>query len=355
MYQKDELIEFKKEFCLECFDLLDTLEDRFLKIENMIFSKEDIDLIFRILHTIKGSSSSLLLKQLSKLTHDLESYYDDIRQKNYVNDHLNLDKSFDYIDLAKKSLNFLISNNYEKELDHGFITESSSEKIISFGFFEDDEISPKQEKVIVLEEKKVFLNKNIENKKILIIDDDIDILDLEKESILEIDSEVEIFLAENGKKGLEILEKEHIDLILLDLNMPILNGFEFAKIFAKLKKEKKTNALLIIFSGMQPSHEKYLSLIECGLFGFLTKPLKQENLSQLYWSAVKEILTKKEIDNILSMNKMCYLYLNKIDNSVKEEDKSLLRQKLREFILTAQQSQEKIESLDFLHQKSLKN
>jgi CheY-like chemotaxis protein len=43
--------------------------------------------------------------------------------------------------------------------------------------------------------------------------------------------EVKIIVCNNGKEGLEALEQEPITLILLDLNMPVLNGWEFLEQF----------------------------------------------------------------------------------------------------------------------------
>lgn len=42
--------------------------------------------------------------------------------------------------------------------------------------------------------------------------------------------------AANGKEGLEILNKNRVDIILLDLIMPVMDGFEFLQEFAKLKE-----------------------------------------------------------------------------------------------------------------------
>ncbi len=51
----------------------------------------------------------------------------------------------------------------------------------------------------------------------------------------------EVIYANNGKVGLEMYEMENPDLILLDINMPELDGFEMAKII------RETNKKVIIF------------------------------------------------------------------------------------------------------------
>ncbi len=81
-----------------------------------------------------------------------------------------------------------------------------------------------------------------ENLKICIIEDDESLRFTIKE-ILE-KQNVEIIEAENGKVGMSLLQKEKIkpDLILLDLMMPVMNGFEFLKLI----RETDLNSIPIL-------------------------------------------------------------------------------------------------------------
>lgn len=75
--------------------------------------------------------------------------------------------------------------------------------------------------------------------KILLVDDD-----LKNSMLLKrfIETEgYEVIYADNGKKGLEMYRETHPDLILLDINMPGLNGFEMARII------RQTDKRVIIF------------------------------------------------------------------------------------------------------------
>lgn len=70
--------------------------------------------------------------------------------------------------------------------------------------------------------------------KILLVDDD-----LKNSMLLKrfIETEgYEVIYADNGKKGLEMYRETHPDLILLDINMPELNGFEMARIIRQNDK-----------------------------------------------------------------------------------------------------------------------
>ena len=81
--------------------------------------------------------------------------------------------------------------------------------------------------------------------KILIIDDDQDLhtlygLYLQGESF-------QIMRAYNGKEGLEAVEKEKPDLIVLDMIMPVMDGEEF---FIKLRKEKHIQDIPVIIASV---------------------------------------------------------------------------------------------------------
>jgi CheY-like chemotaxis protein len=66
-------------------------------------------------------------------------------------------------------------------------------------------------------------------KKILCVDDSVNLLQvLKKRFELELDG-VEVITAENGKEGLELARSEAPDLIFLDINMPGMNGDEVLK------------------------------------------------------------------------------------------------------------------------------
>lgn len=74
---------------------------------------------------------------------------------------------------------------------------------------------------------------------------------IEKNSISE-----EIQIAKNGEEALQILNSFYIpDLILLDINMPIMDGWEFLEGFSKLQKKYK-DVMIILMIGAELSEEK---------------------------------------------------------------------------------------------------
>jgi len=69
--------------------------------------------------------------------------------------------------------------------------------------------------------------------KILIVDDDVDLVAVEK-GILERDG-YSVIVAPNGEEGLALARKEKPDLIILDITMPVMDGYLFADAFNRDK------------------------------------------------------------------------------------------------------------------------
>ena len=80
-------------------------------------------------------------------------------------------------------------------------------------------------------------------------------------------------LAENGVQGLKIMERITPDLILLDVAMPEMDGFEFCEI---IKKDIKTRSIPIIFISAFDEAEDIVKGFEMGGADYVTKPFIQE-------------------------------------------------------------------------------
>lgn len=74
-------------------------------------------------------------------------------------------------------------------------------------------------------------SKGFHSKRILVVDDEEGIRDILK-IYLESDGH-NVFTAKNGLEALKILDKQNVDLILLDLMMPVMNGWEFSEALSK--------------------------------------------------------------------------------------------------------------------------
>ena len=81
--------------------------------------------------------------------------------------------------------------------------------------------------------------------------------------------------AENGKHALELLEGRTFDLILTDLNMPELDGFQFIERARKLQSAETTPIVVMTSREAEDDIERAFSL---GAASFLNKPVKKDEL-----------------------------------------------------------------------------
>jgi len=126
-----------------------------------------------------------------------------------------------------------------------------------------------------------FNSKNISEKAgdILVIDDEIG----PRESIRMVFKDTHnVFLAEDGFKGTEILKREDIDVIILDLKMPKINGIETLKKIREIDKDVP----VIILTGYGDV-DAAKKAIHYGTMEFLSKPFNVEDIIKIVNIAIK--------------------------------------------------------------------
>lgn len=109
--------------------------------------------------------------------------------------------------------------------------------------------------------------------KILIVEDDESNL-LLLESIL-LEENYQVFTADSGEKALSIVENNDLDLFLLDIVMPVMNGFELCK---RLKQNKKSRDIPIIFITGSNEFERIIKSFELGAADYIEKPFNEMEL-----------------------------------------------------------------------------
>jgi two-component system sensor histidine kinase/response regulator len=85
----------------------------------------------------------------------------------------------------------------------------------------------------------------------------------------------EIEFAINGESTLEWLQNKQFDIILLDINMPGMNGFEVCK---RIRSDKETQDIPIIFLSAEAERESILKGFEVGAQDFVIKPFDSREL-----------------------------------------------------------------------------
>ncbi len=114
---------------------------------------------------------------------------------------------------------------------------------------------------------------NRSDYKILIVDDVVSNVLLLK--ILLTNEKFQVLTANNGKVCIDVAKRMHPDLILLDVMMPELNGFDTAVI---LKQDEEVKDIPIIFLTALHNTQDLVKGFKCGASDFLTKPFNKEEL-----------------------------------------------------------------------------
>lgn len=124
-------------------------------------------------------------------------------------------------------------------------------------------------------------------KKVLIIEDDPDIADLVKIHLKDLGFSTEH--AMNGPDGLESALKDEYALVILDLMLPLLDGFEVCK---RIREQKKTLPILMLTSKSE-EFDKVLGL-ELGADDYLTKPFSLRELMARVKAIIRRVDAVKE-------------------------------------------------------------
>ena len=110
---------------------------------------------------------------------------------------------------------------------------------------------------------------------VLVVEDDADLITIYKE-ILELKN-FEVHTAENGKIGVEKFKEINPSLVIMDGDMPVLDGYEaFNQI-----KELDNNANVVIVTGMAEYEKKNQDAIKKGLIKVISKPLGVNQIVEL--------------------------------------------------------------------------
>jgi len=109
---------------------------------------------------------------------------------------------------------------------------------------------------------------------VLVVDDQQDNIDLMSE-MLE-DNDMVAFAADNGQEAFEIACREQPDVIVLDVQMPGMNGYEVCDL---LKKETATMNIPVIFlTATHNSEDNIVRGLDLGAYDYVTKPFREAEL-----------------------------------------------------------------------------
>jgi CheY-like chemotaxis protein len=87
--------------------------------------------------------------------------------------------------------------------------------------------------------------------------------------------DVEVITADSGNKALTIALQQNLALILLDINMPIMDGYEVATLLSQSDQTK--NIPIIFITAMDQSEANVLKSYEVGVVDYIEKPITPPN------------------------------------------------------------------------------
>ncbi|RTZ18087.1 response regulator [Vibrio aquaticus] len=155
---------------------------------------------------------------------------------------------------------------------------------------------------------------------------------------------IEIFQAEDGREALDIIASHDIDLLFLDLTMPVMDGFE---VLASLPVNDYPTKVVVVSGDIQSSAQQ--RCFELGALDFIEKPFKHHDLHQLFAkyniplhhsTASKPSKPSQQIDLIANVQEMSNVALG--------TSASLIAEQVGHFI------EMPLPNVAFLHQSELK-
>lgn len=116
------------------------------------------------------------------------------------------------------------------------------------------------------------MDKNIKNSKILIVDDEVELLNLLKMVLIKEGFE-NIYTAQNGKDAIELFENINPDLAILDVMLPDMEGYDICKII------RKTSNIPVLFLSAKGEELDRIMGLAIGADDYITKPFSPKEVA----------------------------------------------------------------------------
>ena len=112
-----------------------------------------------------------------------------------------------------------------------------------------------------------------------------------------------VYVALNGAEGLELFKKHNIDIIISDIQMPVMTGLEMAKEIKEIDYE-----IPIIFTTAFSDSEYLKQAIDIGVDGYIIKPIDRNKVIERLNIISKSIVAKKEISQYMRLIEILFNY-----------------------------------------------
>lgn len=129
-------------------------------------------------------------------------------------------------------------------------------------------------------------------KAVLAVDDSRTVLNMLD---LYLKDRYELFCTTSGNEALQILQKKTIDIILLDIVMPVMNGMMVLK---KIREQKEYQDIPVLFLTGDAHRARVIESFQIGSQGYILKPVAKDDLQQRIEEGIgkREILIQKRLE-----------------------------------------------------------
>ncbi len=132
------------------------------------------------------------------------------------------------------------------------------------------------------------------NARILLVDDNVQNVEL-MQAYLE-SLPCKIFTAKDGVEAVEVVHREKPDMVLLDVMMPRMSGFDVCR---KIKSDPMSRDIVVIMVTALHEVGDHERAVECGTDDFLTKPVNKLELLTRVRSLLRVVILKKKLKALL--------------------------------------------------------
>ncbi|MGL5439208.1 MAG: response regulator transcription factor [Filifactoraceae bacterium] len=135
--------------------------------------------------------------------------------------------------------------------------------------------------------------------RILVVDDEVNIVELLKFSLEQ--KGYYVISAYDGKKAKDIIKNEQVDLVILDLMLPEIDGFQLCKYIRETERYK--DLPVIMLTARNHEQDKYKGF-EYGADDYVTKPFSVKELTQRVKAVLRRSSTEKIDDNKINIHNL---------------------------------------------------
>lgn len=177
-----------------------------------------------------------------------------------------------------------------------------------------------------------------DNKKILIIDDQAENIDTIVSSLNNL---YEVIVTTNSKKAISLIFKHLPTLILLDIKMPDIDGYEICK---RLKGDNKTKDIPIIFLTAKDDPESIVKGFDLGAVDYITKPFNPEEVKARVRTHIKLVSTQNELK--ARNNELELINIQIQDKNLLNEEKAeYLANRIKKILINKKDSENQLKTI----------